>query len=112
MAELAREAAVRFDLDHTLSFTEEFPVTVNDPEVVSLIERAATARGLECVHRSGSFRWSEDFGWFTRAAPGALFGLGAGEGSPPLHGPCYDFPDALLGPGVELLTALVREILS
>jgi metal-dependent amidase/aminoacylase/carboxypeptidase family protein len=54
------------------------------------------------------FRWSEDFGHVTSRCRGALVGLGAGDDHPPLHAPDYDFPDALLLPGVELLDAVVR----
>lgn len=48
-----------------------------------------------------SIRWSEDFGQFTNLYCGALFGLGAGEDTPALHNPDYDFPDQLIAIGSD-----------
>ena len=48
-------------------------------------------------------KWSEDFGHFTNAFPGALFGLGAGLDQPQLHHADYDFPDALIASGKSVL---------
>jgi len=56
-------------------------------------------------------RASEDFGRFGQ--PGtrsAMLFLGAGPG-PALHNPDYDFPDALIGPGVAIFHQLARDLL-
>lgn len=34
--------------------------------------------------------------------------LGSGEQCHPLHHPSYDFPDAMLTPGIDLFERLVR----
>jgi hypothetical protein len=41
-----------------------------------------------------------------------MFGLGAGRGLPALHAEAYDFPDALLGPGIAVMAALARQALA
>ncbi len=89
-------------------WTEEFPVTANDPEVVRLVKEAAERAGLDVEVRSHPFPWSEDFGHFTAATKGVLFGLGSGEEQPPLHHPHYDFPDSLLEVGRGLLLEVIR----
>lgn len=56
-------------------------------------------------------RWSEDFGQFTATAKeGAMFALGAGQVSPQLHNPDYDFPDGLLPVGRDLFLDIIRQL--
>ena len=107
---LARGTAATFGLDVTVDALEPFPVTENDPEVVKIITMAAGAIGADVHQKEFPFAWSEDFGHFTAAYPGALIGLGAGKDQPPLHHPDYDFPDDLLEPGVELLGEIVHRL--
>jgi len=109
---LATGIAETFELEVETERVEPFPATENEPEVVALIAETATELGLPVVHRKATFPWSEDFGHFTRAFGGALFGLGAGEDTPALHHPNYDFPDDILEPGIELFTALVPKLIA
>ena len=108
---LAASAAEPLGLDVRVSWTEEFPATINTPESAGLVREVAREAGFEIVERSVPFPWSEDFGHFTREFGGALFGLGAGENHAPLHNSGYDFPDSLLQPGRDLLERLVRRYL-
>ena len=108
-AALAGAIAAAHGLGCALSWSEEFPVTWNDADAAAHVEAAAAAAGLEVDAPDESpFRWSEDFGTLAALGQGAMFGLGAGPRQPPLHAEAYDFPDALLDPGLRLLTALVR----
>jgi len=119
----ARQIAAEHALGCDVEWIEAFPVTRNHPEAVRLVDLAAGRLGLHTTTGDESpFRWSEDFGWFTRdendVAPvenvpaggpptrGALFCLGAGRKHPPLHAADYDFPDALLELGVCLYVQL------
>ncbi len=105
---LARTEAERDGLSCTFEWVEEFPVTENDAVAVAAAEQAARACELEVSAPAESpFRWSEDFGWFTRSCPGALIGLGSGVEQPVLHAPDYDFPDPLLPVGVRFWEALL-----
>ena len=104
-----QEIAARHGLDAVTTWHEDFPATWNDERAAQLIESAARAEGLDVVRPNEPFGWSEDFGHFTAATPGALFGLGAGTDCPPLHSPVYDFPDPLIRPAVRLLMRLADD---
>jgi amidohydrolase len=94
-----------------ITYEEDFPATVNDPECTRLINLAVKRSGCELDYIEKPFKWSEDFGHFTAAIPGALFGLGSGMTQPALHNPDFDFPDALIPAGVTLLKNIYQEIL-
>jgi metal-dependent amidase/aminoacylase/carboxypeptidase family protein len=80
------------------------------PDAVRLVRDAAQVVGLEVEARAHPFPWSGDFGHFTANWRGALIGIGAGADCPALHHPHYDFPDALLSLGRDLLAAVVRRL--
>lgn len=106
-ASTARTIAQRHGLACALSWEEVFPVVWNDAEATGLVRRAARQAGLRPARpRESAFRWSEDFGVLARLGRGALFGLGAGRRQPGLHAERYDFNDALLPTGVDLLHRL------
>ncbi|MBM4130649.1 amidohydrolase [bacterium] len=106
-AAAARAAARRHGLACDLSWEEVFPVVRNDPAATELVRRAARLAGLRAARpRESAFRWSEDFGALARLGRGAMFGLGAGRRRPGLHAERYDFNDALLPVGVELMHRL------
>jgi metal-dependent amidase/aminoacylase/carboxypeptidase family protein len=108
-AAVVQEEAVRDGLAVELAWQDEFPATVNDPAAIALVRRTCRELGiLTSVPAESPFRWSEDFGAYLRDTPGALIGLGAGEDHPDLHAPDFDFPDALLPRGLELLARLVE----
>lgn len=108
---LARETAAASGLKVALEAVEDFPATINAREAVERVRSAAQAESIPLVKAPQPFRWSEDFAHFTRLCPAAMFGLGAGEDSPRLHNPEYDFPDELIEPGVAVFSALSRGLL-
>lgn len=101
--------AARNGLRHDVSFCDDFVATVNSRKAVAVIRRAAGGRSVEVLE--GPFRWSEDFGRLTAIAEGAVFGIGAGEGTPALHNPAYDFPDELIPLGAAVFEGIIRECL-
>lgn len=107
-AEAATREAVRAGLHVEVTFDDVFTATVNAPEATATVRRAG---GDTVVELDAPLRWSEDFGRFTAQFPGALFGLGAGEGVSPLHDPAYDFPDELIDTGADIFMAILHEIL-
>jgi amidohydrolase len=107
----AQRIARAHGLEHTHSWTEDFPVTTNHPEAVAMVEAVAETSGVAVALRDEAYPWSEDFGWFTRRFSGAIFGLGAGHEYPALHSPEYDFPDDLIPLGVVLFEGLIERIL-
>lgn len=99
-----------YGLESGLAWREPFPATVNHPVVVDAFRQAARQLGVPVRELPTSLPWSEDFGHFATRLPAALVGLGAGRDHPPLHAPDYDFPDALLLPGVRLLAEAVAKL--
>jgi amidohydrolase len=111
MAELTvGRIAMLNELEYSVKWTEKFPSTVNDPDLVRMIEKVGNKQGCKVRYIEKAFRWSEDFGWFTQKYRGVLFGLGAGKGHPELHSSDYDFPDELIGTGVNMITQSCSEI--
>jgi metal-dependent amidase/aminoacylase/carboxypeptidase family protein len=76
-----------------------------------MVEAVAEAQGIGVRRMVEAYRWSEDFGWFTKRFKGALFGLGAGRDMAALHSPGYDFPDDLIPIGIHLYEGLVEKLL-
>lgn len=111
-ASLAKGIAGAYGLGVSVKRSEEFPPVQNDSRLVDLVEETAKRLGMNVSFREEPFAWSEDFGHFTSAIPGVLFGLGAGEKTPPLHHPDYDFPDELLPMGSKLLLETARAVIS
>lgn len=121
---LERELAdicARHQLRSKTNWFDYFPTTVNDANCNKLVVQAATKAGLSVRQRPTPFKFGEDFGWFTQAFPGvstlsvstrgAMFGLGAGEQTPALHNPDYDFPDELIETGVRMFSGIIEELL-
>ena len=106
--ETAQRLAKRYGL--ALSFEEQdfFPETVNDPEAVSLVRRAAASLKIPVRELSQPFRASEDFGYYLKQCPGAIFYIGNGEDHPQLHTAEYDFNDGILERAADLFFALLR----
>ncbi len=110
-ADFATRTADVFGLEVTVDIVEPFPTTINDPKVVDCIEKSARKANLKLHRREVPFAWSEDFGHFTKAYPGALFGIGAGEKHPSLHHPDYDFPEELIEHGITIFDLIIRQLI-
>ncbi|HZW59707.1 MAG TPA: amidohydrolase [Woeseiaceae bacterium] len=90
-------------------YEDVFAATVNSARAVATVR--AACKGLDVAEPAEPFRWSEDFGAFTRLADGAFFGLGAGPDSRALHDEHYDFPDALIDIGADVFLRIVATCL-
>ena len=82
----------------TVSFEEfdPFPATINHPRCAEKVRRTAAKAGYSCVNMKQPWRPSEDFGWYTKIRPGAMFYVGSGTNWPMPHQPAYDFNDHIL----------------
>lgn len=110
--QLASKIAETYELDLNTQWVEPFPATINDDNATDIVRTTAKNNGLEVIEKETPFGWSEDFGHFTDAYPGALFGLGSGTDQPALHAADYDFPDEIIETGVKMFTGIIDEILS
>lgn len=89
---LAEDAGLRIDF----SAADVFPATVNDPACAAKVREAAEALGLQTVPMKQPWRPSEDFGWYLKECPGAMFYVGNGENWPAPHQSDYNFNDRIL----------------
>jgi len=97
-----------FEGEVTYQNREPFAATVNDPDGVEELIKAADRADVPVDILEEPMYWSEDFGEFRRKCPITLFGLGAGEDSFPLHAEKYDFNDSLIPVGVSLFVNLIK----
>lgn len=110
VAKLEEELAFcceQFGLGFDTTYFDFFPATTNTEEANRLIREAANNAGLDLFEKQQSFKFGEDFGWFTKEYPGAMFGLGAGLETPVLHNEEYDFPDELIESGLDMFKQII-----
>lgn len=108
---LVAQTAEKWGLGWTLEQREPFAAVTNHPRAAAAVRRAAEELGMEVVAPPRPFSWSEDFGLLAGRAPGALFCLGAGRETPPLHSAGYEFPDRLLEPARRLWIRILQNLL-
>ena len=102
------EGEVRYELG--------YPVTVNDPAMTTLCREVATAVvGPERVQTLDAMMGSEDMAYFLQAVPGCFLFLGSSSAAKgltaPHHSAEFDFDEACLPIGVQLLVRLVERAL-
>jgi amidohydrolase len=93
--------------------SDSYIATVNHPGMVALGRRVAEtmlgkAQWLDLEQPSMG---GEDFAYYIRDYPGALFFLGMGEACAPLHSPQFDFNDDTLRNGITFTVSAVLEAL-
>lgn len=98
--------ARRENLEPETSFTEPFPALENHPEAMNILENALKKKNIQYTRAKKVFRWSEDFSRYGSRYKTAFFGIGAGETHAGLHSPGYDFPDELIGTGIQAFAAI------
>ncbi len=103
----ALEFAAKQGIDVGFSVSDPFPETRNDAEALERVRAVARSLNFEIVEEQEIWRASEDFGWYLKRCPGAIFYIGNGEGYPALHTIEYDFPDEILGIAVDMFSALI-----
>ena len=108
---LVKSLAEEYRMKIEISYTEEFPATINDKKLNDIIRQVGEELGEEMIEIEEPFRWSEDFGHFTSNFRGTLFGIGSGKDSPGLHNNDYDFPDEILPHAVQVFYHTIKKIL-
>lgn len=111
-AEIQGTAEKLAEEEHLKIFFEEqdvFPETANDPGCAERVIRAAERTGIFLHPMEKPFRASEDFGWYQKECPGAMFYIGNGENYPPIHTTGYDFNDRILEVAVKMFWGLIEK---
>lgn len=106
-----RQVAKAEGLGVEVAWRDVFRHSENAPEAVEILRRSVTALGMTHGEDGCPMRASEDFGRFGDAAKAAMLYLGSGKAHPALHNPDFDFPDALIAPGVRLFHHVARGLL-
>lgn len=112
MAKRSHEIAAKHGLDLTIDWTQYFAANENDGAAVEIVSSAANALGLEYEDKERPFKWGEDFGLITDRFRGVMFGIGSGVDCPALHNPDYDFPDELIGTGIDVFYSIADQIMA
>jgi len=100
--------------DFELRIEEGYPVSLNDPQVASLIRRVAIdLLGEDCLHSPEPGMGAEDFGLLANLVPGAMFGLGTKieGGQREAHSPTFDIDERALPIGAAILAEAARRYL-
>lgn len=105
-----QETSAKYHLQAEISWTQVFFANKNDTTANDFVRKAAVTNGFNIHEKRDSFKWGEDFGLFTQKFKGAMFGLGAGENTPALHNPDYDFPDEITATGIQQFYQIIQEI--
>ena len=108
---LAETEANAAELKLALSHHDIFAGCVNDCQATAELRTALDAEGIGHDRGILPCRGSEDFGLFGGVSKSAMFFLGAGENHPMCHNPDFDFPDALIAPGVRVFNRVLRNLL-
>lgn len=102
--------ALEANLSVKIEWTQTFASNYNNSELIEVLATSAHQLRLDVYNKEYPFKWGEDFGLFTQKFKGALFGLGAGEDTPALHNPDYDFPDELIETGVQMFYQTLKNL--
>jgi len=106
--EFAETEATVKGLDFNFEIHDYFPETRNDADCLKKVRSAAELAGKELIEMKELWRASEDFGYYTKNMPGAIFYIGTGEKAPLLHTPEYDFQDEIIETAVEVMWNLAH----
>lgn len=110
LQDFINESCKKHHLTNTISWTQEFYANQNNNEAVSYIRKAAQQNNFNIHEMTHSFKWGEDFGLFTQKYKGAMFGIGAGEKTPALHNPDYDYPDDITETAIKQFCQIINEV--
>ena len=106
--ELVEQGCEDQGMGYEVTYVDTFPDTANDHE---LFEQALSICWYKYDYQvlETPMRWSEDFGWYTKAAKGLFVGIGAGEHWPGLHTLNYEFNDEILETAISFFDDLAKE---
>lgn len=99
---IIHQISEKYALEVEKNWTDAFHSVKNNDGMVLSLREVASNMNLSVEMLNEPFSWGEDFGRFSDIKPGVMFGLGAGENTPPLHSQHYDFPHKLIKTGVDI----------
>ena len=99
--------------DYELSYSQGYPVTINDESMAEIVRRcAAKVVGEDRVVVPQKTMGGEDFAYYLQRSQGCYFALGVGrEGAAAVHHPSFDFNEDVMLLGVETHCRIGLELL-
>lgn len=112
--QLAEGVAQAFGARCTVKITRQCPVTVNDPQVACMVERAARrVLGEDRVVLAQPTMGAEDIGYFLQEVPGCYLFVGAANPEKgldqPHHHPRFDIDEEAMPAGVSVLVQAILD---
>ncbi|MCH4071412.1 MAG: M20/M25/M40 family metallo-hydrolase [Pseudoramibacter sp.] len=107
LRQYAEDLADRDGFQVDFEIHDYFPETRNHTKNLQKVREAAKKTGHPVIEMPDLWHASEDFGYYLKAMPGAIFYIGTGENYPPLHTEHYDFNDAILKTARDMFLALI-----
>jgi amidohydrolase len=100
-----------FELDCDVDYVRVCPAVINDSNASAIIDQAAlSVVGRENVYKPPQSFGAEDFSWYLRDVPGAIFRLGVrahGRATQvDLHSGHFDVDERAIGAGVKMFTRI------
>ena len=104
----AAELSARDGLRAEHEIHDYFPETRNHDDALNRVLRKASGLHLPVIEMENLWKASEDFGYYVKKCPGAMFYIGNGTDYPPVHTDSYDFNDRILKTAVDMFLALAE----
>ena len=102
------ELCLSHDLQYSFEDIDVFAETRNNEECLNKVLDCADRLNLKTIEMPELWRASEDFGYFLKECPGAIFYIGTGTDYPGLHTTAYDFNDRIIPTAVNMFTELTK----
>ena len=96
-------------IDYDFVYTDEFPATINSEELFNKVESLVISQNYKYQILKEPFRWSEDFGYYSKKTKGFYFGVGCGINHPQLHTKDYQFNDNIIKNIIALLKDIAKD---
>ena len=98
-------------LDYDVDYVRVCPAVVNDSKATEIIDQAAfSVVGRQNVYKPPQSSGAEDFSWYLRDVPGAIFRLGirpsGSTTQADLHSGYFDVDERAIAVGVKMLTRI------
>lgn len=111
LRQMAEHITAAHGLHAEVSYLRYYPATLNSNAEAQFCLQALTQAGIKAEAAPQPALTSEDFAFMLQARPGAYLWLGSAP-CKPLHHAAYDFNDALIPHGVNVLVTLIRQALA
>jgi amidohydrolase len=114
---ICRQVGALYGAEITLTYKENFPPTLNDPEIVRKLKNAFPPDRAAAILRTPSHpsMAAEDFAYFAKEVPSAFIWLGIGSEKPDkgceLHHPAFDFDESVFSFALPILADFLATLL-